>query len=124
MPRPCATGKPFHEIVSDQGKLYLRVVSVIPVRATSLTVVTSEPLDKDLVGKIAADLGEITLYPSPDEPPGPVSPIRREGFRLENHAFVIARTARVAWLSLSPRHPERATSRRLLRSPSVRARSQ
>jgi len=55
-------GKPFHEIVSDQGKLYLRVVSVIPVRNSSLTVVTSEPLDKDLVEKIAAELGEITLY--------------------------------------------------------------
>jgi phosphoserine phosphatase RsbU/P len=69
-------GKPFHEIVSDHGKLYLRVVSVLPVRADSLTVVTSEPLDQDLVGKIAADLGEITLYAgtSPDESPAPVNP--------------------------------------------------
>jgi sigma-B regulation protein RsbU (phosphoserine phosphatase) len=69
-------GKPFHEIVSDHGKLYLRVVSVLPVRADSLTVVTSEPLDQDLVGKIAADLGEITLYAGtvPDESPAPVNP--------------------------------------------------
>jgi phosphoserine phosphatase RsbU/P len=69
-------GKPFHEIVSDHGKLYLRVVSVLPVRADSLTVVTSEPLDQDLVGKIAADLGEITLYEgtAPDESPAPVNP--------------------------------------------------
>jgi phosphoserine phosphatase RsbU/P len=69
-------GRPFHEIVSDHGKLYLRVVSVLPVRADSLTVVTSEPLDQDLVGKIAADLGEITLYAgtAPDESPAPVSP--------------------------------------------------
>jgi len=29
-----------------------------------LTVVTSEPFDKELVGKIASDLGEITLYTS------------------------------------------------------------
>jgi sigma-B regulation protein RsbU (phosphoserine phosphatase) len=64
-------GKPFHEIVTDHGKLYLRVVSVLPVRSDSLTVVTSEPLDQDLIGKIAADMGEITLYTgnAPDESP-------------------------------------------------------
>jgi len=69
-------GKPFHEIVSDHGKLYLRVVSVLPVGAASLTVVTSEPLDQPLVGKIAEDLGEITLYAdlAPDEPAGPITP--------------------------------------------------
>lgn len=68
-------GKPFHEIVSDHGKLYLRVVSVLPVRSDSLTVVTSEPLDQDLVGKIAADLGEITLYAGiADESPRQVNP--------------------------------------------------
>src|ERR1700722_6387536 len=69
-------GNPFHEIVSDHGKLYLRVVSVLPVGDTSLTVVTSEALDQTLVGKIAEDLGEITLYSdaAPDEPAGPVTP--------------------------------------------------
>ena len=69
-------GKPFHEIVSDHGKLYLRVVSVLPTRSSSLTVVTSEPLDQDLIGKIAADLGEITLYSGtpPDESPGQANP--------------------------------------------------
>src|SRR5580692_11635671 len=69
-------GKPFHEIVSDHGKLYLRVVSVLPVGAASLTVVTSKPLDQPLVGKIAEDLGEITLYAdlAPDEPAGPITP--------------------------------------------------
>jgi sigma-B regulation protein RsbU (phosphoserine phosphatase) len=74
--RALVQGKPFHEIVSDHGKLYLRVVSVLPVGTTSLTVVTSEPLDKTLVGKIAEDLGEITLYADvvPDEPAGPITP--------------------------------------------------
>ena len=73
-------GKPFHEIVSDHGKLYLRVVSVLPVRSDSLTVVTSEPLDKDLVGNIAADLGEITLYAGiADESPGQVNPAGVKG---------------------------------------------
>jgi sigma-B regulation protein RsbU (phosphoserine phosphatase) len=74
--RALLQGKPFREIVSDHGKLYLRVVSVLPVGDTSLTVVTSEPLDQALVGKIAEDLGEITLYAdaAPDEPAGPVAP--------------------------------------------------
>jgi sigma-B regulation protein RsbU (phosphoserine phosphatase) len=69
-------GKPFHQIVSDHGKLYLRVVSILPLRADSLTVVTSEPLDQALVGKIAADLGEITLYAgtAPDESPKSANP--------------------------------------------------
>jgi sigma-B regulation protein RsbU (phosphoserine phosphatase) len=63
--RALREGKPFREIVSDQGKLYLRVVSVVPVGTNSLTVVCSEPLDQNLVGKIAEDLGEITLYSLP-----------------------------------------------------------
>ncbi len=69
-------GKPFHEVVSDHGKLYLRVVSVLPVRSETLTVVTSEPLDQDLIGKIAADLGEITLYSgnAPEESPAAGNP--------------------------------------------------
>jgi sigma-B regulation protein RsbU (phosphoserine phosphatase) len=74
--RALVQGKPFHEIVSDHGKLYLRVVSVLPLGETSLTVVTSEPLDQALVGKIAEDLGEITLYAdaAPEEPAGPIAP--------------------------------------------------
>ncbi len=67
--RALREGKPFRAIVHDRGKLYLRVVSVLPVRSEKLTVVTSEPLDKDLVGKIAQNLGEITLDESAT-PPG------------------------------------------------------
>jgi phosphoserine phosphatase RsbU/P len=74
--RALRDGKPFRQIVSDHGKLYLRVISILPVRSDSLTVVTSEPLDQDLVGKIAASLGEITLYAAtvPDHPLGQASP--------------------------------------------------
>ncbi len=54
----------FRDIVRDRGQLYLRVASTMPVGSDKLTVVTSEPFDKELVGKIAADLGEITLYTS------------------------------------------------------------
>jgi sigma-B regulation protein RsbU (phosphoserine phosphatase) len=54
----------FKDIVREKDQLHLRVGSALPVGASRLTVVTSEPLDKDLVGKIAANLGEITLYSS------------------------------------------------------------
>ena len=52
----------FREIVRDQKQLYLRVASVIPLSSDQLTVVTSEPLNRDLIGKLADNLGEITLY--------------------------------------------------------------
>jgi sigma-B regulation protein RsbU (phosphoserine phosphatase) len=54
----------FQDIVRDHDQLYLRVASALDVGNKKLTVVTSEPFDKDLVGKIAVDLGEITLYTS------------------------------------------------------------
>jgi phosphoserine phosphatase RsbU/P len=60
-------GQPFKEIVRDKDELYLRVASWFDVGPQKLTVVTSEPLDKNLVGDIAANLGEITLY-SADPP--------------------------------------------------------
>jgi phosphoserine phosphatase RsbU/P len=49
------------EITRDRGTLCLRVVTLLPVGSKTLTVVTSEPLDRELVGKIAADMGEISL---------------------------------------------------------------
>jgi sigma-B regulation protein RsbU (phosphoserine phosphatase) len=52
----------FRDIVRDGDKLYLRVASSVPVGGSDLIVVTSEPFDKELVGKIAENLGEITLY--------------------------------------------------------------
>jgi sigma-B regulation protein RsbU (phosphoserine phosphatase) len=55
-------GQPFSQIVRDNDELYLRVASVFVVESEKLTVITSEPLDKDLLADIAANLGEITLY--------------------------------------------------------------
>lgn len=52
----------FGDIVRDHEGLYLRVASSLPVGSSQLMVVTSEPFDKELVGKISAGLGEITLY--------------------------------------------------------------
>ena len=54
----------FQDIVRDHQQLYLRVASSLSIGANKLTVVTSEPFDKELVGKISAGLGEITLYTS------------------------------------------------------------
>jgi len=54
----------FRELVRDRDGLHLRVASSIPVGDSRLMVVTSEPFDKELVGKIAEDLGEVTLYSS------------------------------------------------------------
>src|ERR1039457_5236573 len=49
------------EITRDRDGLHLRVVTLLSVGSKTLIVVTSEPFDRDLVGKIAADMGEITL---------------------------------------------------------------
>jgi phosphoserine phosphatase RsbU/P len=62
----------FRDIVRERDELHLRVASSMPIGPSRLTVVTSEPFDKALVGDIAADLGEITLYSASitlDEPP-------------------------------------------------------
>ena len=52
----------FQDLVRDHDQLFLRVASSVPVGSSKLTVVTSEPFDKQLVGKIAEDLGEITVF--------------------------------------------------------------
>lgn len=57
-------GNPFREVVRESGNLYLRVTSAFTVGPDELVVVSSEPLDKTLMGDIAANLGEITLYSS------------------------------------------------------------
>ena len=61
-PPPAFAKNGFDELVRDQGHLYLRAVARVPVAERQLTVVSSEPLSESLLQKIAADLGEITLY--------------------------------------------------------------
>ena len=51
----------YGEIVRD-SKLYLRTGTTLPVGGKKLTVISSEPLDRDVLEKIAASVGEITLY--------------------------------------------------------------
>jgi sigma-B regulation protein RsbU (phosphoserine phosphatase) len=55
------------DITRDSDGLHLRVATVLPVGSKTLTVVSSEPFDKELVGKIAAEMGEITIFVS-DQP--------------------------------------------------------
>ncbi len=70
----------FREIVRDHDQLYLRVVSTVLLKSGQLTVVTSEPFDKELVGKIASTLGEITLYMSKiDTEEAPAKPDAKSG---------------------------------------------
>ncbi len=61
---PKSAKSQFLDIVRDHGELHLRVVTVLDLGANRLVVITSEPFDKELVGKIAADMGEITLFTS------------------------------------------------------------
>src|ERR1700757_1353242 len=65
----------FQDLVRDHERLHLRVGSSLQVGSNKLTVVTSEPFDKELVGKIAEGLGEITLYTTGEDenPPKPVT---------------------------------------------------
>ena len=53
----------FRDIVRDHGKLYLRVATTVTPAPESLRVITSEPLDKNLIEEIGGDLGEITVSP-------------------------------------------------------------
>ncbi len=62
--RPGFVKDRFRDLVREHDELHLRVCSSIPLGTSKLTVVTSEPFDKELVGNIAANLGEITLYAS------------------------------------------------------------
>jgi sigma-B regulation protein RsbU (phosphoserine phosphatase) len=52
------------DITRDGGELHLRVATLLSIGSKRLAIVTSEPFDKELVGSIAADLGEITLSTS------------------------------------------------------------
>jgi phosphoserine phosphatase RsbU/P len=83
----------FGDIVRDHNQLLLRVGSSIPVGASRLTVVTSEPFDKEFIGKIASKLGEVTLYspvvtekaaPPEKSPTGAHAPVLPENEKKSN----------------------------------------
>jgi sigma-B regulation protein RsbU (phosphoserine phosphatase) len=57
----------FHGLVLDDGHFYLRAANVINVGHKPVTVISSVPLDQKLLGKIAAELGTVTLYVPPKD---------------------------------------------------------
>jgi sigma-B regulation protein RsbU (phosphoserine phosphatase) len=61
---PSFTTTGFGAIVRDQGQLYLRAATELGTGGQKLSVVSSEALDRNLLEKLAKDLGEITLYAS------------------------------------------------------------
>jgi sigma-B regulation protein RsbU (phosphoserine phosphatase) len=52
----------FQDVVRDRDQLFLRVAETVPIGGRTLAVVSSEPLDQRLLLRLAANLGEITLY--------------------------------------------------------------
>ena len=68
----------FQSLVRDHERLHLRVASSLQVGSSRLTVVTSEPFDKELVGKIAQGLGEITLYSTGEDEKPPAAGQREQ----------------------------------------------
>jgi sigma-B regulation protein RsbU (phosphoserine phosphatase) len=76
---PSSAKGQFRDIVRDRGELHLRVATVLDLGANRLVVVTSEPFDKELVGNIAANLGEISLSASTPEAQPTSPPVQQAG---------------------------------------------
>jgi phosphoserine phosphatase RsbU/P len=49
-------------VIRDGGELSLRSSDVVKVKDHTLVVISSEPLDRPMMEKVAANLGEVTLY--------------------------------------------------------------
>ena len=49
-------------MVRDHEQLFLRALETAPLSGGRLTVLSSEPLDQQMLGDLAANLGEITFY--------------------------------------------------------------
>jgi sigma-B regulation protein RsbU (phosphoserine phosphatase) len=52
---------PFSGIVRDREDLFLRVASSFKVGSETVVVISSDPFDRNLLEKLATDLGEVTL---------------------------------------------------------------
>ncbi|MGA8490769.1 MAG: SpoIIE family protein phosphatase, partial [Terriglobales bacterium] len=53
---------PFSGVVRDGDQLFLRALETTPVSGGTVTVLSSEPLDQQMLQDLAANLGQITLY--------------------------------------------------------------
>jgi phosphoserine phosphatase RsbU/P len=59
---PSFLGPHFAAVIGDRGGLYLRSANVLNSGSRKQVVVSSEQLDRNLLDKTAADLGEIAVY--------------------------------------------------------------
>src|SRR5579859_4859001 len=53
---------PFRAVVRDHDQLFLRALETAPVNQGTLEVLSSEPIDQQMLEELAADLGEVTFY--------------------------------------------------------------
>jgi phosphoserine phosphatase RsbU/P len=83
---PPMIGDDFRSIVLDDGRLHLRVVKVTSLGRDRLTMIASIPLDRTLLGKLAAGLGEVTLYLPDTVQAGASSPSDARQARLSRSA--------------------------------------
>ena len=59
---PSHVGSTFRQVVRDRNKLSLRALQTTIVKGETLTVLSSEPLDRHFLDGLSANLGEVTLY--------------------------------------------------------------
>jgi sigma-B regulation protein RsbU (phosphoserine phosphatase) len=59
---PSYVKSPFRGVVRDHEQLFLRALETATVSEGKLTVLSSEPLDQQMLQDLAADLGEVTFY--------------------------------------------------------------
>lgn len=60
--RPAWVQDEFSGFILANAALYLRVLSTVPLEADKLTVISSMPLDRELLERLARDHARITLY--------------------------------------------------------------
>ena len=58
---PIRVADGFAGLVREESGVYLRALSTVPTRAGRLTVITSRPLDMQLLSTLATDLGEVNI---------------------------------------------------------------
>jgi sigma-B regulation protein RsbU (phosphoserine phosphatase) len=61
-PPPSLQTKNLSAIVGDENGVYLRAWSTVPAGSRQLIAITSEPLDRARLARIAAGIGEVTIH--------------------------------------------------------------
>jgi phosphoserine phosphatase RsbU/P len=61
----------FRGLVVDEGHVYLRCAHIVESRRKRLTVISSVPVDRAVLSRIAADLGPLAMYVAQRDPKDP-----------------------------------------------------